>query len=100
MTVEIRDAATGLPAAYRASLTIQSSTHTETRKDESAPTADSLRVRTLFAGLDEPGTYTVTVSRPGYATWTKTGVVARATDCGVTQGVLLQVALQPLAPTS
>ena len=35
------------------------------------------------AGVGRPGTYTVTVTAPGYALWSRAGVVASASSCGV-----------------
>ena len=46
-----------------------------------------------FGAEERPGTYTITISSPGYAVWRRTGiVVARGTDCHV-QGAEMVVFL-------
>lgn len=51
---------------------------------------------TLLFGGNRLGTYTVTVSRPGYATWTRSGVaVGQKSTCGSVIPVHLDALLQP-----
>jgi hypothetical protein len=99
VTVEIRDSVTGFPAAYRARLVIRSGTYVDGMTDTTPP-SDSATALVLGAGTDRPGTYEVTVSKSGYATWTRTVVVAPGEGCDEVKGVLLHVLLQPLPPGS
>jgi hypothetical protein len=50
----------------------------------------------LLAGGDQLGTYAVTVARPGYAPWGRTGVaVTHKGVCGNVEPVVLQARLHP-----
>ena len=75
LQVEVRDGATGAPAAYEATLVIRDGAY-----------ADTVRGSELYAGLDasaqlylpalfqREGSYDVEITHPGYRTWTRSGV--------------------------
>jgi hypothetical protein len=100
VTTEIRDAVSGRATAYGAKLVIRSGQYADSTFGSGAYAAkDSLVATTLFAGLDRAGTYSVTVSKPGYQTWVQQDVQAKPVDdCGTVDGVVLQVMLQPITP--
>ncbi|HSA54820.1 MAG TPA: carboxypeptidase-like regulatory domain-containing protein [Gemmatimonadaceae bacterium] len=92
VTAEIRDSVTHLPLAWGgAVLEIREGTYVE-RTPAAYNAPDSL---TLYAGLVRPGTYTVTVTRPGYVEWSRSNVTARKGACNGVDTVLLGVFLQP-----
>lgn len=77
LSVEVRDARTGAPAAQGARGIIREGTY-----------SDSLRAATetlLFAQntCERPGTYDVTVEKAGYLAWTERGVQVAADACHV-----------------
>ncbi len=78
ITVAVRDSATGTPAATGALLvgTGHAGSSTWTDTGEGAP--DSLHLNVL--GL--AGTYDLTITKPGYAAWSKNGVVVVSNDGG------------------
>jgi hypothetical protein len=68
---------------------------------QAGTTVDSLEhvagSSTLLLGGSQLGTYTVTVTRPGYATWSRAGIaVAQLSICGSVIPVQLAARLQPL----
>lgn len=94
ISAEIRDARTGKPIAHGGTvLELREGAFIERIIWETG-SADSLRLR---AGYERPGTYNVIVTRPGYATWTRTAVRVRRDDCGQLLGAVLRVALEPQA---
>jgi hypothetical protein len=97
ITAEIRDAATGLPAAWHASLVTRSGTVVDSVFAEGGPEHEHSILR-LPSRSEAPGTYSVAVRRDGYETWTRESVVVpRRASCGGTEGVVLQVALRALS---
>ena len=93
VTAEIRDSVTHSPLAWGGTiLELREGAYVERTPDAAA--FDSL---TLYAGFIRPGTYIVTVTRPGYADWSRANVVARKGECDGVDTVLLRVFLQPLA---
>jgi hypothetical protein len=92
VTAEIRDSVTNLPLAWGGTvLEIRDGSYVE-----QTPPAAAFDSLTLYAGFGRPGTYTVTVTRPGYAEWTRANVVARKGECDGVDTVLLRVFLQAL----
>jgi hypothetical protein len=84
--ITVRDAVTGRALADSASGTFQVDTTTGP-----LVRADSLDL----IGGNRAGTYSVTVQRPGYQTWTMLGVRATQTSaCGGVEPVKLTAALQ------
>lgn len=89
--VEIRDAATGAPAAAGATLIVRQGTYADTVQGGPAASA------TLSAASERAGTYDVLVRKPGYQDWTQENVtVRRAGACDRLDPVRLQAELQPV----
>lgn len=87
--VNVTDSITGLARADSATGLVQSGSYT----DSLLPYGSTPNL--LFAG-DRLGTYSVTVSRPGYATWSRTGIaVTNRGACGNVLPVQLDAPLQP-----
>jgi hypothetical protein len=83
--VEVRDALTGEPAADGAIGTARSGGFVETLQVIGWISHPGPRTAVMLGGVDErPGVYTVTVHKPGYLPWERTGVVAERGRCGVT----------------
>ncbi|MBA2669515.1 MAG: carboxypeptidase regulatory-like domain-containing protein [Gemmatimonadetes bacterium] len=82
--VEVRDARTGDPAADGATGTARSGNFVETLQVVGWISHPGPRTAVVLGGVDErPGVYTVTVEKPGYKPWERTGVVAERGQCGV-----------------
>lgn len=105
ISAEIRDASTGTPAWYEATLTVRDGDYVETvegSRKGSEDFRDSGGVVLLWAAEMRPGTYDVTVTHPGYQTWHQEGV--RVTTEGsnpfdnspMTKTVHLVVELEPI----
>lgn len=77
LSVEVRDAVTGAGIASGAVVVARDGSYSETL--ESGP-ADSVSVH--GAG-ERAGTYTIIVTRPGYAAWTSPPVTVTADECHV-----------------
>lgn len=59
------------------------------------------RAGVLYGALERTGTYTVTVSAPGYRTWTQANVaVTRGGRCDSLRRVELTARLQPVPPAA
>jgi hypothetical protein len=90
VTVAVRDSTTGQAAADGAIGTLVGAGVNDTLFH-----ADSL---TIFGG-DQLGTYTVTIERPGYHTWSASDVhVTEVGECGNVLPVQLSAKLQPATP--
>ncbi len=85
--VQVRDAATQAPAASGATGTLRDGSYTDLMQADFGEAALELR-----GGLERPGTYTVTVGKPGYQQWAQQGVRVRGGGCHV-QTVTLQANL-------
>jgi hypothetical protein len=83
VVVEVRDASTGLPIAEGASGAVREGSYTDSLKPYSGISANQSTLLSLQAALGRPGLYTLTVEKPGYASFTATGVQATAGACGV-----------------
>jgi hypothetical protein len=105
--VEVRDAATGAPAACNALLIVREGAYVDSAAynnyDRHFP-ADTTRgcerepdLLRLTAADERAGTYTVRVEKPGYAAWERAGVRARAGECHV-ETVRLEVLLERATP--
>ena len=82
ITVTVRDASDGSPAAAGAFGLVQGGAFLDTLR--LPPTLlDSTGATELYSQRTGPGLYTVTVSKPGYATWRVDGVRVRDGDCGL-----------------
>jgi hypothetical protein len=92
IVVEVRNANTGEPAAAGALGTVRDGTYMDSLYQYSFAGAVPLSL----AGADErPGTYTVTIEKAGYETWTVTGVTVGDSNCHV-ETVNLTAELAPI----
>jgi hypothetical protein len=90
VVVTVRDSTSGQAAADGAIGTLVGAS-----VDDTLTQTDSL---TLLGG-NQTGTYTVTIDRPGYLTWTASGVrVTQTGPCGNVIPVQLNARLQPETP--
>jgi len=94
IAVTVQDSLTGAPAASGAMLIAREGAYADTAVvPPNAPNPDS---RVLGAAGERPGTYTVTVSKNGYRTWERTGVVVTMDEYGChVRTVELVARLQP-----
>jgi hypothetical protein len=82
--VEVRDARTGEPAADGALGIARSGNFAETLQVIGWIAHPSPRAAVVLGGVEErPGVYSVSVEKPGYQRWERTGVVAERGRCGV-----------------
>ena len=87
IVVEVRDAATGAPAAVGATGSIRSGDR-ETPLRLPSPT-EQLRLYSTGG----PGTYDVFVQKPGYLDWRRDGVYVEGGNCGVEREVTVRADL-------
>jgi hypothetical protein len=86
--VEVRDAATGEPAADGATGTLRDGGYTETMRvggwlyAPDVPAGTGVGT-TLVGAMERPGTYTVRIEKPGYEPWERRGVRVTSDVCGV-----------------
>lgn len=80
LEVRVQDSLTGAPAASGAMLIARDGAYADTAVVP--PTAANPDAWVLAAAGERPGTYTVTVTKDGYLTWERTGVVVRMDDYG------------------
>lgn len=94
ISVEVRDAASGAPAACGATGTFQEAAYVEALSDAGqCSRVDSWPY--LYGAFERAGTYRVTVSKLGYETWVLDSVTVTSDGCHV-QPVALQANLEPL----
>jgi len=87
--VAVTDSISGLGRADSATGFVQSGSYTDSL-------VSILGSATLLAGGDRLGTYTISISRPGYASWSRSGIhVTQRSICGVVLPVRLDARLQP-----
>ncbi|MBA3645263.1 MAG: carboxypeptidase regulatory-like domain-containing protein [Gemmatimonadaceae bacterium] len=89
ITVTVVDSVTGAPAASGAVLVARDGAYT----DSVPAQADSPNTSSVAAAGERAGTYTVTISKPGYKPWTQSGVTVTKDECHV-RGVALTAKLQ------
>lgn len=102
--VKIRDARTGTPAWYDATMVTSDGSYADTiRGPLGTPPSHRDSVMWFGAARDRPGTYTVTITHPEYQTWRREGVRVRRGDGSnpfngndVPETVILMADLQPL----
>lgn len=81
ITVQVREASTGEPAALGATLVVREGTYADSMTGTVLP--PSPFATQLEAARDRPGTYDVLVRKAGYLTWTRQGVQAQESECGL-----------------
>jgi hypothetical protein len=88
LSVEVRDARTGEPAAVGARGSIREGAYTDTL------TVVGPSTMTAMDTYERAGTYDVTVTKPGYRTWTAEDVRVTADACHV-RSRTIQAKLEP-----
>ena len=89
LRVQVRDSVTGIPAGVGATVIAVDGSYNETLR--SYPELDSL---TFYGAGEREGTYLVRVTKDGYRTWSRSGIVVRDGGCHVIP-VTVQASLQP-----
>lgn len=80
VTAEIRDSTSGAPAAFGARVSIRDGSFVDSTL---ILNGDSTKALHVSLGGARPGTYTLRVEKNGYRTWSRAGLVASETECGV-----------------
>ena len=93
ITVEVRDALTGTPAACGASGEARDGTYIAPLTDEGRCTEAPMTWAYLTGAWERAGVYTVAIRKPGYRDWVQEQVVVTADACHV-QPVSLQANLE------
>jgi hypothetical protein len=92
LSVQVKDSVTGAWAASGAKLVARADTYVDSMSFPAGrPDMDS---RSLLGAAEHAGLYTVTVTKPGYRDWVKTGVRVTADECHVNQTELTAL-IQP-----
>jgi hypothetical protein len=88
MEVEVRDSVTGALASAGATLVARDGAYI----DSVTVTADFARIT---MAENRTGTYTLTISKQGYLTWVRAGIVAQGDECGPSAAVYVLARLRP-----
>jgi len=96
LEVRVQDSLTGAPAASGAMLIARDGAYADTAVVP--PGAANPDTWVLSVAGERPGTYTVTVSKDGYLTWQRTGVVVRMDQYGCHPQTVELVALLQRSP--
>ena len=94
--LEVREQGTGFPAAHDARGVVRDGSYQDSLRVvgwEGTP-APATELR-LAAAFDRPGTYDITLEKPGYQTWLRAGVEVGSGRCG-TEQVQLAAILVPV----
>jgi hypothetical protein len=93
INISVHDSLTGAAAASGV-------TATATRRGDTPETVvepnDPTNVRNPIALGNQPGTYDVVLTKTGYVTWSRTGIVVDADECNQPRLVTLQALLNRL----
>jgi hypothetical protein len=82
VVVRVRDAATGEPAAFGATLVVREGQYADSATGVyTGP--DQQGAAFIGAAVERSGTYDVTVRKTGYQTWTRTQIAVGVGKCGV-----------------
>ena len=94
--LEVREAGTGFPAAHDARGAVRDGTYLDSLRVVGweggipSPSTELL----MGAALDRPGQYAITLEKPGYETWQRSGITVGVGTCGTDQ-VQIPVLLVP-----
>jgi hypothetical protein len=81
LEVTVEDSLTGAPSASGAQLIAQDGAYADTVSY--APNRPDLDAQPLRSAGERPGTYTVSVRKPGFFEWVRSGIVVTADECHV-----------------
>jgi hypothetical protein len=96
LDIGIADARTGAPAATGASIIVVGPAFNDSMTFSPSEAGDTRRYR-AWESEAGAGRYTITVRKPGYQTWTRTGIPLRESGrCDHVQTVALTAALVPI----
>lgn len=90
--VNVTDARNGGPPSTQPTLVVKDGAFADTAVGPSPGTVTRVFVA---AAVERPGTYDVTVTAPGYLTWTKSGVQVGRGKCDKVETARLTAELQP-----
>ena len=91
LMVSVLDSTTNLSTVTGATIVARTGTFVDSIAISSAPGSDP---GSVFLGVNHSGSYSLSVTKSGYKTWTRTGIVVGTNQCGtVVQRVT--VLLQP-----
>lgn len=93
ITAVVRDASTGSPAAYGATLIVRDGQFADSVTGAYSGPIE-INATLLEAALDRPGTYDVTVRKSGFETWSRQDIAVDQGECRV-EGKVLNVGLTP-----
>lgn len=98
--VEVRDAATGRPAAGGARGAVQDGGYVDSLRvvGWTGPGIHDSTAHRMAAAYERAGTYAVQIQKPGYETWQASGVRVRRVTCGVETRRLQAELVQTAAP--
>ncbi len=82
LAVSVVDSITNAPRGGGALVTATDGEFTRSTRGD-MPAAGAAETKTLYLISERKGTYTITVTRDGYATWQKSGVKVTADACHV-----------------
>ena len=83
IVVEVKDSRTGNPIAQGARGVVREGSYVDSLKPFAGISSDPATLTSLQGAAGRPGTYTVTVEKPGYLIWSQTAVKAADDQCGV-----------------
>ena len=83
LAVEVRDAVTGEPAAAGATAMIRDGSYEEMLLVGGVPFPPPPDAVIMSGAWERPGTYDIKVEKPGYTTWSRSGVEVTHDDCHV-----------------
>ena len=81
--LEVRDAVTGAPAAWRTSGIVRDGDYVDSLWITQYTASDSLSALMLAAASERPGTYAIELRPRDYALWDTVGVQVTANECHV-----------------
>ena len=90
ISLTVVDSLTGMAPAATSTIVVTNGTYTETDTSSTGNPADN----NYSIGFGRAGTFALVVTTPGYATWSKSGVMVAASNCGIPQSVALVAKLQ------
>ena len=90
LTIAVTDSVTGAPSAADASAVARSGSYEEVL---TPIPGNNLH---LVGAAERPGVYEVTITKPGYQVWTRSGITVQAGVCHVTPAAF-EAKLQPQA---